>query len=327
MFDEKPTRTRATFVAQAKVVKRLTKQAFREGGHDDLDPRLGLIILVTWFLAAGGRWEPATIRSYKAAIQAVLEEVLERMPDDAQYQDALDCLKTGPAPSPRVGGPPRTSARKRKSDTPAELEAVLAELTAATHFAAAIAYGLLLYGHEFGLRPSEWASASIVKGCLVVANAKATNGRANGESRSLGLDRLPEEYTAGLASFLNCLSNTMAKKSWSKVIYPAARGQLRVACKRAAAQVPTLRNRPIAFYTGRHVVAGRAKGTMQRDSVAALLGHATDRTATTNYARARSIKGWGPILAEPDPGQIATVKARFRETRVTAVPTTPKPRA
>lgn len=324
MFDEKPTRTRATFVAQLKIVRGLIKRAFREGGHDDPDPRLGLTILVTWFLAAGGRWEPTTIRSYKAAIQAVLEEALERMPDDAQYQAALDRLKAGPAPAPRLGGPPRTSARKRKSDTPAELEAVLAELAAATHFAAAIAYGLLLYGHEFGLRPGEWASASIVEGCLVVANAKATNGRANGESRSLGLERFPEEYTMGLASFLDCLSNTLAKKSWSKV-YPAARGQLRAACKRAAARVPTLRNRPLSFYTGRHVVAGRAKGTMRRDSVAALLGHATDRTASAHYARARSIKGWGPILAEPDPGQIATVKVRFREMRVTAVPTTPMP--
>jgi integrase len=327
MFDEKPTRTRETFAAYRKVAERLCDQAVREGGQGASGVDATMLNLVVWFLAAHGRWAPSTIRFYKAAIQAVLEKAVRKHPDIERLQTSLDRLRAEPAPAPRVGGTPRTSARKRKSDTPAEVDAVLAALADASHPAAAVAHGLLLYGHDLGLRPGEWAHASIVGDNLVVPNAKATNGRANGEARSLGLTYFPQEYVSALAGFLTLLAAALAEKSWAKEIYPAARGQLRAACKRAAARVPSLRNRPLSFYTGRHVVAGRAKARLPRDGVAALLGHATDRTATTSYARARSVRGWSPVVAEPDVRQIATVKASFREMKVTATPTTPKPQA
>lgn len=325
MFDEKPTRSKATRKAYLKAAKRLTAQAVCEGGQTVSGPGAGAVILVAWFIAANGRWVPSTIRSYHAAIMAFLEISLEKFPDDRQFQAALDQLKAAPAPAPRIGGPPRTSARKAKSASPSEFEAVLTELAGAPHACAAIAYGLLLYGAEFGLRPGEWPGASIGTGFLVVPNAKRSNDRANGETRSLDLARFPKEFVSGLEEFLSCLANALSNQSWAKTVYPAARGQLRAACKRAGKWVPSLRRKLISFYTTRHVAAGRAKSSMPHGTVAALMGHASDRTATIHYARARSVKGWGPLRTEPAAAQIATVRPSFRGRKDAAAPAKPRP--
>lgn len=322
MFNGKSTCSKETRKAYLKTAKRLANQAIREGGHTMPGPGAGAVILVAWFIAAGGRWAPATVRFYHAAIETFLVTTLGHYPDNPQFQAALDHLR---APAPRVGGGPRTSARKRKTASPSEFEAVLTELADAPHACAAIAHGLILYGPDFGLRPGEWPGASIAEGFLVIPNAKKSDERANGEFRSLDLSRFPDDYVTGLDGFLSCLANALSDQSWAKTVYPAARGQLRAACERAGRLMPSLRRRPLSFYTTRHVAAGRAKISMPHGTVAALMGHASDRTATVHYARSRSVKGWGPLRTEPAAAQIATVRPSFRGRKDAAAPAKPTP--
>lgn len=273
--------------------------------------------VVQWFLSQNGVWETATIRVYKAALAYVLEAGCRKRPDDRELRLALDDLEQTKGPAPREGGSPRTSARKRKAMTPEEAGAIVRCLAAAPHRHAPLASGLLRYGVEFGLRPSEWQDAHIKDGFLVVINAKRTNGRGNGETRRFDLATWSEVKIAELQTFLDALAAALASETWGK-IYRAARGQLAVACNKAAATVPSLRGRPIAFYTGRHVAGARAKKAMPPAEVAAFLGHATDRTAQTHYARPRSARSWGLLATTPDPAQVATVRRAYRERNVGA---------
>lgn len=273
--------------------------------------------VVQWFLSQNGVWEAATIRVYKAALAYFLEVGCRKRPDDRKSRVALDELEQTKGPAPREGGSPRTSARKRKAMTPEEVGAIVKCLATASHRHAPLASGLLRYGVEFGLRPCEWQGAHIEDAFLVVINAKRTNGRGNGETRRFDLATWTEATIAELQTFLDALAAALTSEPWAK-IYRAARGQLAVACDRAAATVPSLRGRPIAFYTGRHVAGARAKRAMPPAEVAAFLGHATDRTAQTHYARPRSVRSWGPLATTPDPAQVATVRQTYRERNVGA---------
>ncbi|WP_354063330.1 hypothetical protein [Devosia sp. 2618] len=143
--------------------------------------------------------------------------------------------------------------------------------------------GLLAYGVALFLRPVEYLGARVDGNTLIVPNAKATNGRANGDVRKRSSDNMAPKAKASLVKFLSHFGEVAAAaESWKK-FHDRLSARLARICK-------TLNIRRVSFYTLRHVGMATAKTWMTPHEVAAAAGHASMRTATSHYAKRRS--GW-----------------------------------
>lgn len=316
------TRTPETGRAYIRRVNALSRTAGWELGLDGEHPSPGA--LVNWFLGSKGKWRPPTIRQYRASIRYGLENLCRKPDGHAKASAALERLNAAPAhPEPCPPTIRRTSAKKRRAGTPDELRAISAALRQSPHPYARLAHRMLWLGVELGLRPSEWATARLEGTTLVVTNAKATNGRGNGEVRSLGLDDLEPALAKMIVELVGMIETTLKEHSWAKVA-AGVRYLFAWASEEAAKSVASLRGARICPYSTRHIAAARAKNAMDESGVAAFLGHGSTRTATMHYARKRSAKGWTPIRVTLDPTQTATVRRTYRARGVERTPSSSK---
>jgi len=325
MAHMEPTRTTSTADDYFKKGVALFKMAGTELGLTEFRNFVHLPQVITWFLGAHERWAPSSIRQYRLALREVLARVCTQRPDAIEPRAALERLNTSPTPRPNAPKDRRTSARKKKTVTPAEAQAIEAALIEANHRYGPVALGFWRFNVELGLRPGEWVGARIEGSTLIVTNAKRGNGRANGVSRTLDLSAAAPRYAEEVALFLETLNTALANASW-KTIHSKIRQLFAAASKQARLTVPSLRG-VVSPYTTRHVAAARARRTMDRAGVAALLGHATDRTASVHYARPRSARGWPSIEVSVNPAEVATVRRRYRgidEPRADLNPANPK---
>jgi hypothetical protein len=114
--------------------------------------------------------------------------------------------------------------------------------------------------------------------------AKFTNGRGIAAYRALDLEPVMDERrdflieVDRLRSGLRAAAETAGDWAtlWSRLASRIAR-----ACR-------SISIRRIALYTTRHIALATAKEIMVPAAVAALAGHASDRTAGTHYARSRT---------------------------------------
>jgi hypothetical protein len=167
-----------------------------------------------------------------------------------------------------------------------------------------------------GLRPCEWPRTELRRSTregfawmLVVANAKATNQRAHGSHRTLYFAELDRQTADGILAWIQIarskhyqrLLNTIGRLLWkiTRELWPDRE------------EWPTL-------YTTRHlaVAAWKAhflhKGQSDAErlealaTIAALMGHGSDATASQHYARASA--GRKVIIPSADPEQVARVR-------------------
>jgi integrase len=178
---------------------------------------------------------------------------------------------------------------------------------------------LVLYlkvGTLTGLRPCEWPGAELRRSTrdgfawmLVVANAKATNQRAHGSHRILYFAELDAQTADDILAWTRIargsryqrLLNTIGRLLWkvTRELWPDR------------TEWPTL-------YTTRHVAVAAWKAHFLRKeqtdaerlealaTIAALMGHASDATASRHYARANA--GRKVIVPSADPEQVARVR-------------------
>jgi hypothetical protein len=186
---------------------------------------------------------------------------------------------------------------------------------------------LLTAGLDTGLRPSEWVDAELFQVAkdewkLKVQNGKCTNGRSHGPSRTLSWNGCSEEVLAvrdWLEHLKTCLprDRTRARTAW-KSYYAQLRDTLHEVCQELW---PRRKRRP-SFYSTRHTFAAAAKAVLTPSEVGALLGHGTDFTALTHYARPP--KGGsrlpGFMLPKPDPIEVLRVRQVLVERLIRAKP-------
>ncbi len=155
-----------------------------------------------------------------------------------------------------------------------------------------------------GLRPIEWARAELLTlptgaRLLQVANAKNTQGRANGEFRHLDIsDCSPEEM--GVVEDMIALAGQFAQ---SEDGFTEHQKRLSKFLHRAVRKLFPRRRQHYTLYSYRHQFAADKKRQWGQAEVAALMGHGSDRTAGMNYARATSGRGSSavkPLRAEVD---------------------------
>lgn len=253
----------------------------------------------------------ATWRQYKAALLFVLQEELTASSDDLaneERQVAIDRL----ASEPQTGAlkhTVRTSGRKQKSFDDADFKALIDYLEAhvGRHRRATQLLTWLKAGRLVGVRPSEWQSAGLVDigGIPAVRfeNAKTSNGRGNGTTRTLLLaDASPEDIEA-IDDMIYTLDQLEQEPGYDFAQDVALLGRyMRYVTRRVLGR----RNRYPTLYSLRHQVAADAKRLLTQKEVAALLGHGSDLTAVRDYGKRR--KGQRPLKVRPDPAAVDTVR-------------------
>lgn len=165
-----------------------------------------------------------------------------------------------------------------------------------------------------GLRPAEWEGASLHEEDprrLIVQNAKATQGRAIGLTRTLLLHELADAHMVHVAAMIDLAAQVAsdANRPFADVQKEAAALMARV-CRRLW---PT-RKHQYSLYTFRHQFIAQAKAAYTPAEVAALAGHATDETASRHYGRRRF--AWtgdaAPPLPAPSPADLQAVRHRLQ---------------
>ncbi len=272
--------------------------------------------LIEWLIATSNEqiWKSTTIRLRRAALVYYLET--ERAEVESRgRKDEIDLIKEDHATAfsqlqqwHTAGNklaPKRGPAKKKKSITLPELVKLRNHLWEAKGRWAGRTLRMLIGGITAGLRPSEWMDAEAIRDpatgnlSLKVRNAKATNGRACGEFRTLTFHRgydadaiedqiyerdtyFEEDPNAQWSDYINVCAATLYranKKLWPK------------------------NEKHVTLYTSRHQFSANMKANGGDPLlIAELMGHASEDTAAEHYGKRRS--GWKAPGAKRDTPEV-----------------------
>lgn len=258
-----------------------------------------------------------TWRQYEAAIIYWIETTGEWQ-DEVLHELLSDRAKAKlQAASALPHGTNRTSAAKEKKISKEDFDALLNALRRPSNVAnRGVLANLMIAQISLGLRPIEWFGITFPKGehspLLRVRSAKTTNGRGNGETRDIHLDHLSAEANSAILETAKWANTFATKEAFQKAIKALSK-LLTDTCKR----VFEGQNFKICFYTLRHQFIANAKKTLAEvegstapQTLAALCGHATTRTAAKHYAKAKG--AWSlqdrAQMALPTADQVLTVR-------------------
>jgi hypothetical protein len=275
--------------------------------------------LVDFVIGRKSGYAATSWRLVRRAVTWSLEELASRVaPVDAQMIMAqVERLRVEQA-DPDETRDPMTSSTKAKRL--AEDDLLLIEQTAlASRAKHRTNTSLVLYlkvGVLTGLRPCEWPRAELRRSTrdgfawmLVVANAKATNRRAHGPFRALYFADLDPQAVDDITA-------------WTEIARGGNYGRRlatigRLLWKIARELWPDRDEWP-TLYTTRHLAVAAWKAHFLRKdqtdaerldalaTIAALMGHGSDATASRHYARANA--GRKVIVPSADPKQVARVR-------------------
>lgn len=179
-----------------------------------------------------------------------------------------------------------TSGKKLKKIPSDKMDRLLEHLNISRNqLDRAIAHWLLA-GLATGLRPCEWEEAHLWGLKLHVQNAKGNAVRANGEKRII--EFVLPEHEKEIDSIRSFLDDFQA---WKK--YDNNFESFYAKCRKRLYYVNNLlwpkATQKISLYSTRHQFAADMKASgLSKNEIAALMGHASDESATIHYARRRS---------------------------------------
>ncbi|MBZ0163755.1 MAG: hypothetical protein K8H74_13720 [Notoacmeibacter sp.] len=243
----------------------------------------------------------STIRGRRLGLRLYLDSAFrDGTLNKIQYVGLSQVLEGGPAPRPR-NAPKRGAAKKRKAVRDEWIEKLLGHLAASTAPDDLFLHDWIVFTLQFFPRPSEWPTAKVAlfwfdrppMWCIRFVNGKHSNGRAHGDHRYLALARELHDREP-LARFVD----EVARRVWAAGSFERFRDRLAARLARVCRQ---LRIPRLSLYAFRHKGMARAKYQMSAVEVAYAAGHATDRTATTHYARRRTGAGGpDPVFSVPE---------------------------
>ncbi|MBJ7578248.1 site-specific integrase [Devosia sp. MC532] len=247
-----------------------------------------------WFVAQNTIWAKSTIKSYRRALKWAVERCVSNPERYSQIMDLLD-TQVEPVAKANKG----TASGKRKSISRDEHQLILRSLNKSKQDDFLIACFLEL-GRRLGLRPMEYLTAKVEEKYLVVLNAKSSNGRGNGVTRTLDLSSFSDNLMAPLLAFLENLKQASIAAGSGRALLNRLSARLARVCAR-------LRIKRVCLYTIRHVALATAKRELSVRQVAALAGHASCVTATRHYAKRSS--GWkSKVIARPSAESVLAVQ-------------------
>ncbi len=254
-------------------------------------------------------------RSYRAALNFTSEIYLEtEIIDNATFERIKKTLGNTKGLS-KKDVELRTSAKKQKHLSLKDLKKIDTEIgKSKSRWSKALRLWLRA-GILTGLRPIEWKTAKLIKSeqgaILIVQNAKNTNDRANGETRTLHLNHLTPDEMIVIDGQMKIISQFNKDEEEWKSFYQACSDLLRQKNKKA---FPTRKKHP-TLYSARHQFSANAKANGFRpEEVAALMGHATDLTAQMTYGK--KINGTrGKKKPKLEEAEVNTVKIHQKTTK------------
>lgn len=262
----------------------------------------------------------ATFRVQKAALLWYFREASENAETrlDREYlQAAIHRLESISQTNYAKRGS-HTSALKQKKFPDDDFRAVMDALEGSTRQNHNCLRTFLLANRLVGLRPSEWKTASVHRASpgsdemvLTVHNAKNTNSRGNGKTRTLLLKDLGNDDLDALHEMVQLVEavdsglmvdgrgRTSTFKPWIRCLASSL-------AEITATVFPRRTLRP-TMYSLRHQVMADAKWSGESQAeVAALAGHATEDTAGRHYAR--GVSGARQQRVKASPSNVATVR-------------------
>lgn len=308
-----PNRLPKTEKNYAITARNLCSQAARASGHTSPNT-VPLTTVAEYVISRKPTYSRNTWKQYKNALRYHAEQTIEIQHEKVVAEEAqaairmLDretsegCMKSGT----------RTSALKQKTFKKADFDKVIAYLQehVGKHRYARTLTIWLKASRLTGLRPSEWEHTDLTQiysvPALVIRNAKATNGRANGEERTLLLDQLTEEELGVIQDMVEMIEGYMSEMEFAQL-----QEICRTYMKRATRNCFGKRHKYPTLYSNRHQFSADAKFSgLSKAEVAALLGQASDETAGIHYARKAS--GESAIKVSPLASDVKTVRIRSR---------------
>lgn len=308
-----PNRLQKTEKNYAIKARNLCSQAARLNGYRFANT-VPLTTVVEYVIGRKPTYSRNTWKQYKNALRYHAGQIIEIQHEKVVAEEAqaairmLDretsegCMKSGT----------RTSALKQKTFKKADFDKVIAYLqehVGKHRYARTLALWLKA-SRLTGLRPGEWENVNLIQidstPALLVQNAKATNGRANGVERTLLLDRITDEELGLIEDMIEMLVGYETEIPFSKLQKLLGDYMNRVArnCFGKRQKYPTL-------YSSRHQFSADAKHSgLSKAEVAALLGQASDETAGIHYARKSS--GESAIQIAPLTSEVRTVRIRSK---------------
>lgn len=308
-----PNRLLKTEKNYAIKAKNLCSQAARDHGYTS-PHTVPFTTVAEYVISRKPTYSRNTWKQYKNALRFHIEQQVEIQDDKVVTEEAqaaihmLDretsegCMKSGT----------RTSALKQKTFKKADFDKMIAYLQhhVGKHRYARTLSVWLKASRLTGLRPSEWEHADLTQRysapALVIQNAKNTNGRANGDERTLLLDKLTPDELEVIQDMIEIIEGYSTQMPFT---------DLQEICtqymKRATRDCFGRRQKYPTLYSSRHQFSADAKFSgLSKAELAALLGQASDETAGIHYARKGS--GESAIKVSPLASDVKTVRIRSR---------------
>lgn len=308
-----PNRLPKTDEQYAIKARQLCSQAARAFGHES-PHSVPLTLVAEYVITRKPTYSRNTWKQYKNALRCHAQAIIEIQNEKYATEEAQaailmlnretseGCMKSGT----------RTSARKQKTFKKADFDKVIAYLEkhVGKHRYARTLSTWLKASRLTGLRPSEWEHADLTQTysspALVIRNAKATNGRGNGDERTLLLDQLTKGELEVIQDMIEMVEGYLTEMPFAKL-----QKLLGDYMNRATRRCFGKRKKYPTLYSNRHQFSADAKMSgKSKAEVAALLGQASDETAGIHYARKAS--GESAIKVSPLSSEVKTVRIRSR---------------
>lgn len=281
------TREKTTEQKYIKRFQTLIRQAKKELEINQ-DTQIDLRQFTGWLISKKQSYGKSTWRQYKNSCLYGMS----LYQDSQEKKEAIDYLSEINS----AGCQQRTlntSAQKLKKIPSKDLDKILTYLTENEGKWHASLKNWLLAGIITGLRPQEWINANLVAeekyDTLVVKNAKNTNGRAHGETRTIVLAKISDDEKNIILAHLNRIKTFYNMDEYNS-FYEHCSFTLYYINRKLFPN----RKKHITLYSTRHQFSANAKSSgFTKAEIAAMMGHANDVTATRHYGR--KISGNEPL--------------------------------
>lgn len=298
---EKPTRIQETMDNYLNRSKNLMYR-FREEKKISDYHAVDLREFVGWVIHRKQFWSRPSWRQNKSSVIYYLQTV-----NDPISEEALDLI-SGIESDGCVKKSNKTSSTKMKKFPLKDFQRIVETLEEAKSSQSWtiplqrwIRCGLLV-----GLRPKEWETAYVSttdnEPSLIVNNAKNTNGRAFGQTRTILLGMLSLEEIQMIKEHSD-ISREWHDSGQYKDYYMGCATTL----SRVTRKIWPNRKNHITLYSTRHQFSANAKSSgLTREELAALMGHAVDDTAEIHYGRKKA--GYDLLRVRPYPPDVKKIK-------------------
>lgn len=339
-------RSTATEVQYARKFEALQRQ-YRDWNGIPARDSINLLDFANWIVDKVEPLKPNTQRFNRSAAKHGFLHMAS--PDATEAYEAMvrRFKEMNRRKGPRRDEKP-TNPRHKRVIKDAERDKIIQEAQKRQSHHAQVLVAMLVAGLETGLRPHEWTDAILLmnqppenlNGCtiedlkenkkddlnqdiniwkktkgpwLVVKNAKNSNGRACGDYRIMALGNIAKERPLSI----ECIENVInifkeieevyqVEQYIKPTIYKLMEGIKKTLSR---IEIKLWGKSRFSIYATRHTFAARAKKTYGAKQIAALMGHASTRTARKHYGRMNNSSSTAVgALPVPDPRNIALVR-------------------